>query len=204
MAEQKKQKASILKDALILFLITVVAGGLLGLVNQITMDPIKKSEAKAKEEAYKVVFADSSSFEENSEINDKLKSATFDGAEITEILEAKDAEGSTVGYVLSLTAKEGYGGDVTFTIGVRTDATMTGMSVLSHSETAGLGANCTTEDFTSQFVDLKGPEVAYSKEGASADNEFDALSGATITTKALTKAINAGLGFLSENGYIQA
>ena len=204
MAEQKKQKASILKDALILFLITVVAGGLLGLVNQITKDPIEASKIKAKEEAYKVVFADSNSFEENSEINDKLASATFDGAEVTEILEAKDEGGSTIGYVLSLTAKEGYGGDVTFTIGVSTDGTMTGLSVLSHSETAGLGANCTTEEFTSQFVGLKGPEVAYSKEGASADNEFDALSGATITTKALTKAVNAGLGFLSENGYIQA
>lgn len=204
MAEQKKQKASILKDALILFLITVVAGGLLGLVNQITKEPIEASKIKAKEEAYKVVFADSSSFEENSEINDKLASATFDGAEVTEILEAKDAGGSTIGYVLSLTAKEGYGGDLTFTIGVSTDGTMTGLSVLSHSETAGLGANCTTEEFTSQFVGLKGPEVAYSKEGASADNEFDALSGATITTKALTKAVNAGLGFLSENGYIQA
>ena len=56
MAEQKKQKASILKDALILFLITVVAGGLLGLVNQITKDPIEASKIKAKEEAYKVVL----------------------------------------------------------------------------------------------------------------------------------------------------
>lgn len=81
---------------------------------------------------------------------------------------------------------------------------MTGLSVLTHSETAGLGANCTTESFQSQFVGLKGPEIAYSKEGASADNEFDAISGATITSKALAKAVNAGLGFLSENGYTQA
>ena len=58
------------------------------------------------------------------------------------------------------------------------------------------------KEFTKQFVGLQGPEVAYTKEGKSADNEFDALSGATITTKALTKAINAGLGFLNENGYI--
>lgn len=200
----EKKKASILKDALILFLITVIAGALLGLVNQITLEPIAASELKAKEEAYQVVFADSSKFEENSEIDDKLASATFDGAEVTEILEAKDADGNTSGYVMSLTAKEGYGGDITFTIGVTVEGTMTGLSILSHSETAGLGANCTTESFQSQFVGLKGPEIAYSKEGASADYEFDAISGATITSKALTKAINAGLGFLSENGYTQA
>lgn len=200
----EKKKSSILKDALILFLITVIAGALLGLVNQITLEPIAASELKAKEEAYQVVFADSSKFEENSEINDKLASSTFDGAEVTEILEAKGGDGNTMGYVMSLTAKEGYGGDITFTIGVTTEGTMTGLSVLTHSETAGLGANCTTESFQSQFVGLKGPEIAYSKEGASADNEFDAISGATITSKALTKAVNAGLGFLSENGYTQA
>lgn len=204
MTEQKKKSSSILKDALVLFLITVVAGALLGLVNQVTLEPIAKSKQKAKEEAYQVVFADSSKFEENSEINDKLASATFDGAEVTEVLEAKDADGNTLGYVMNLTAKEGYGGDITFTIGVTTEGTMAGLSVLSHSETAGLGANCTTESFLSQFVGLKGPEITYSKEGASADNEFDAISGATITSKALTKAINAGLGFLSENGYTQA
>lgn len=200
----EKKKSTILKDALILFLITVIAGSLLGLVNQITLEPIAKSELKAKEEAYQVVFADSSKFEENSQIKDKLKSATFDGAEVIEVLEAKDADGNTVGYVMSITAKEGYGGDIVFTIGVTQEGTMTGLSVLSHSETAGLGANCTTEEFQGQFVGLQGPEIAYSKEGASADNEFDAISGATITSKALAKAINAGLGFLSENGYTQA
>ena len=200
----EKKKSTILKDALILFLITLIAGSLLGLVNQITLEPIAKSELKAKEEAYQVVFADSSKFEENSQIKDKLKSATFDGAEDTEVLEAKDADGNTVGYVMSITAKEGYGGDIVFTIGVTQEGTMTGLSVLSHSETAGLGANCTTEEFQGQFVGLQGPEIAYSKEGASADNEFDAISGATITSKALAKAINAGLGFLSENGYTQA
>ncbi len=202
MAEPKKQKSGIIKDAVALFVITLIAGALLGLVNQITKEPIAKAELTAKEEAYKVVFADGKEFAEDKEIDKKLKGATFDGAEISEILEVHDKKGETVGYVCSLVAKEGYGGDINFTIGVSTDGKMTGLSVLSHSETAGLGANCTEKEFTKQFVGLQGPEVAYTKEGKSADNEFDALSGATITTKALTKAINAGLGFLNENGYI--
>lgn len=204
MTENKKKKGSILKDAIILFLITMIAGALLGLVNQVTKEPIAASELKAKNEAYQVVFEDSQEFVANETLNKQLEAASFDGAEISEILEAKDASGETVGYVLSLVAKEGYGGDVNFTIGVKLDGTMTGMSVLSHSETAGLGANCTTESFQSQFKGLKGPEVVYSKTGKSKDNEIDALSGATITTKALTKAINAGLAFLDENGYTQS
>ena len=63
--------------------------------------------------------------------------------------------------------------------------------------------NCTTEEFQQQFVGLKGTEIAYSKTGKSAENEIDAISGATITTKAITNAINAGLGFLEENGCLQ-
>lgn len=101
---------------------------------------------------------------------------------------------------MSLIAKEGYGGDISFVIGVKHDGVMTGLSVLSHSETAGLGANCTKDEFQSQFAGLKGPEIVYSKTGKSSENEFDAISGATITSKALTGAINAGLSFLDENG----
>lgn len=195
-----KQKSTIIKDAIALFVITIVAGALLGLVNQVTKEPIAAAELSAKKEAYQKVFPDGKTFEEDKTLDKKLKSETFDGAEISEVLVAKDEGGKTTGYVMSLLAKEGYGGDISFAIGVKTDGTMTGLSVLSHSETAGLGANCTTEEFQGQFDGVKGPEVSYSKTGKSAENEFDALSGATITTKAITKAINAGLGFLDDNG----
>ena len=90
MAEPKKQKSSIVKDAVALFLITLIAGALLGLVNQITKEPIAKSELAAKEEAYKVVFTKGDKFAENKEIDKKLKGAEFDGAEISEILEVQD------------------------------------------------------------------------------------------------------------------
>ena len=73
MAEPKKQKSGIIKDAVALFVITLIAGALLGLVNQITKEPIAKAELKAKEEAYKVVFADGKEFEENKDIDKKLK-----------------------------------------------------------------------------------------------------------------------------------
>lgn len=205
MAEQKTQQNSrVLKDAIALFVITLVAGALLGLVNQITKEPIAVAQLKAKNEAYQKVFVDGSSFEADEELNKKLAGTFFDGAEISEILVTKDKDNKMIGYVMSLIAKEGYGGDITFTIGVKMDGTMTGLSVLSHSETAGLGANCATDSFQSQFQGLIGPEITYSKTGKSADNEIDAISGATITTKAITKAVNAGLEFLNDNGYLES
>lgn len=201
MTGEKKQKSSILKDALMLFLITLIAGSLLGLVNEVTKEPIANSQQKAKEEAYQVVLADGKSFDENKDIQTKLETATFDGAEVTEVLEAKDADGQLIGYVESVTAKEGYGGDVKIAIGVSLDGTMTGFSVLSHSETAGLGANCTTDGFKNQFAGLKGPKVVCSKDADGTSASFDALSGATITSRAVAKAVTAGLSFLSDNGY---
>lgn len=197
------QKSTILKDAFALFLITLIAGALLGLVNQITKEPIAASELKAKQEAYQIVFPESKEFVEEETLTKAMESTTMEGTEIAEVLVVKNDSGEVTGYVMSLVAKEGYGGDISFTIGVGIDGVMTGMSVLSHSETAGLGANCTTEEFQQQFVGLKGTEIAYSKTGKSAENEIDAISGATITTKAITNAINAGLGFLEENGCLQ-
>lgn len=202
MGEQKKvpKKSTIIKDAIALFVITLIAGLLLGLVNQVTKEPIAASELAAKNAAYQKVFSEGKTFEEEEALTKKLETVSFSGAEITEVLAAKDGEGNTLGYVMSLVAKEGYGGDISFAIGVKNDGIMTGLSVLSHSETAGLGANCTKEEFQTQFVGLVGPEIQYSKTGKNNKNEFDAISGATITSKALTVAVNAGLSFLQENG----
>lgn len=202
MGEQKKvpKKSTIIKDAIALFVITLIAGLLLGLVNQVTKEPIAASELAAKNAAYQKVFSEGKTFEEEEALSKKLETVSFQGAEIKEVLAAKDGEGNILGYVMSLVAKEGYGGDISFAIGVKTDGIMTGLSVLSHSETAGLGANCTKEEFQAQFAGLTGPEIQYSKTGKNNKNEFDAISGATITSKALTVAVNAGLSFLQENG----
>lgn len=202
MGEQKKkpEKTTIIKDSLILFVITLMAGLLLGYINQLTKEPIAAYENGKKNEAYQMVFKDGKSFEEDMELSKKLESASFSGAEIKEVLVAKDDANNSIGYVLNLVAKEGYGGDITLAIGVKTDAVMTGMRVISHSETASLGEKCTEEAFQAQFNGLVGPEIQYSKTGKQEKNEFDAISGATITSKALNVAINAGLSFLEDNG----
>lgn len=78
-------------------------------------------------------------------------------------------------------------------MGVQNDGTLNGISILSIEETAGLGMKADTDEFKDQFKDKKVEKFTYTKNGAAADDEIDAISGATITTNAMTNGINAGL-----------
>lgn len=200
----------LIKDAVSLFIITLVAGFLLGGVYEITKKPIAKAEYNKKQEAYQNVFSKASSFEENKELTKLAKSKEnfTDDKEVTgvfidDVLTAKDELGTELGYVLSIGSKEGYGGEITISVGIDKTGTVTGMEVLSMSETAGLGANCTTDEFKSQFEGIKDSKIEYTKTGKSKENEIDALSGATITTKAVTKAVNNALAFIYANGLLE-
>ena len=106
---------------------------------------------------------------------------------------ALNEDGQEIGYVFTVTSSEGYGGDIQFTMGVQSDGTLNGISILSISETAGLGMKADTEDFKSQFEDKKAERFSYTKSGAQAEDEINAISGATITTNAMTNGVNAGL-----------
>lgn len=183
-----------------LMLITLAAGLLLGIVYEITKDPIAKEQQRAKEEAYKEVFSDADSFE-NLTIDDEAgKEISKQGmdATINEVMKAIDKNGAMAGYVLTITDHEGYGGDVQFAMGVRTDGTINGISFLSLSETAGLGMKAQDDAFKNQFSGKNVEQFVYTKDGASSDNEIDAISGATITTNAVTGGVNAGLYYLSK------
>lgn len=174
----------------IMLAITLIAGLLLGLVYQVTKEPIAEQEAKAKQEACQEVFQDAASFALIG-----VETMTVEGYEqesIDEVMEAKDASGELLGYVITVTTKEGYGGDIQFSIGVRLDGTVNGMSILSISETAGLGMRA-DEVLKPQFAGKNVEKFVYTKNGAASDNEIDAISGATITTNAVTNGVNAGL-----------
>lgn len=204
---EKKAGATpkILKDAAMLFLITVVAGLLLGGVYAITKDPIKKANENAKQDAYKAVFSEADTFVENDEIDidnaeDILKDGGFNNSSINEVLVAKDSDGNEIGYVMSLTSHEGYGGDISFSMGIKSDGTVTGIEFLSISETAGLGMKATESSFKSQFADKNVEKFEYTKTHDEGDNKIDALSGATITTNAVTNTVNAGIYYIDSIG----
>lgn len=189
-----------IRNTVSLMLITVIAGLLLGVVYEITKKPIAEEQQRAKEEAYREVFTDAESFEavevNREDVEKKLNKQGFDAA-INEVMQVFDKSGNPIGYVLTVTDHEGYGGDIQFAMGVKSDGTVNGISFLSIGETAGLGMKATEDDFKKQFADKKVDSFVYTKNGASADNEIDALSGATITTNAVTNGVNAGLYYIS-------
>ncbi len=188
-----------IKNTLSLTLITVIAGVLLGLVYEVTREPIAKEKQRAKEEAYKTVFADAVSFEESivpDGTSDDIKAQGYD-ADIDEVMSVKDTNGNIIGYVLTVTDHEGYGGDIQFAMGVKLDGTLNGISFLSIGETAGLGMKATEDKFKDQFKDKRISRFIYTKNGAMKDDEIDAISGATVTTNAVTGGVNAGLYFIN-------
>ncbi|MDO5424306.1 MAG: RnfABCDGE type electron transport complex subunit G [Eubacteriales bacterium] len=202
----------IVKNSLILMAITLVAGLLLGFVYQITKGPIAEQQAKAKQEAYQAVFEDAAELKEIEDEKASLETAAQVleenglGAErIDEVLYAVDASGNIAGVVMNVTTTEGYGGEINFSMGIQNDGTLNGIKILSISETAGLGMKASEAAFQDQFAGKNVESIVYTKTGASAENEIDAISGATITTTAMTNGVNAGLCFfksLKEGGVL--
>lgn len=193
-------KNKIIKDALALTLITLVAGVALGGVYEITKDPIAKQEAQAKAEAYEQVFTDAAAFEAvemddtlTKTIRDQLDQEGYKAQSIEEVMRAEDQSGETLGYAFTVVTSEGYGGDIQFSMGVQNDGTLNGISILSIGETAGLGMSADTPAFKDQFVGKQVEKLQYTKNGATQDDEINAISGATVTTNAMTNGVNAGL-----------
>lgn len=195
---------NMLKDALILFIITLLAGAVLGVVYDVTKEPIAQQQQLAKDAAYKEVFADAEKFEEIAmkpdlapeDLTAFAESQGYDAA-IDGVASAFDGGGSQLGYVITVTTHEGYGGDIQFTMGVRNDGTINGISILSIGETAGLGMRA-GEVLVPQFADKQVEAFVTSKTGAAAPEQIDAISGATITTDAFVNGANAGLACFRE------
>lgn len=194
----------IIKDACILFAITLIAGVLLGIVYDVTKTPIATQNEKAKQEAYKAVMADAESFEEIEGINladgpTALYSSSedFSADEITDVV-AGVKGGKIVGFVITVVAGDGYAGDIKFSVGIKADGTYTGTSILSIGETAGLGMRAKTDPtFLGQLENKKVEQFNLVKDGtgSSADDKVDAISGSTVTSKAIVKGVNAALAY---------
>ena len=90
---------------------------------------------------------------------------------------------------MTVTSTEGYGGDIKISVGVYTDGKVSGIAIISISETAGLGMKAMESAFMDQYKDKTVDAFEVTKTGASADNEIDAISGATLTTNGYKQAI---------------
>lgn len=187
----------IIKNTLILTAITVVSGLLLGVVYNVTKEPIAQAQENTKQEAYRAVLADASSFETlDFDAESTLSLLTENGYTsdtITEVAEGKDNSGETIGYVISVQSSEAYDGTLDLSVGIATDGTVKGVEMLSISETAGLGMKADEAEFKDQYKDKNVENFTVTKTGEDGDNMINAISGATITSNAVTNAVNSAL-----------
>lgn len=202
-----EKKTNIIKNTLVLLIITVVAVLALAVVNQVTKGPIEQAEINNRAQSYKAAYPGSEFFEDVENSDSLLEGSAqmlsdegYDGCIINDVLAVTDTEGGSVeGYVISSTSPNGYGGDIQIALGIKNDGTIAGFTVVSHNETAGFGSKCAEPEFTSQFAGKKADILEYTSSGAVADNQIDAVSGATISTGAVTEAANAAIVFYQQN-----
>ncbi len=195
----------LVKDALVLTCITVIAGFALGLVYEITKAPIAKAQEEALQKAYQSVFDTADSFEElngfdSTKATELVQKAGYTDDTIDNCVEALDAGGTVLGYVITVTTSAGYGGNITFSVGITNDSKINGYSITSISETAGLGMKARDTGkgtFSSQFENRDAEIFTVTKGGASSSSEIDAISAATITSKAMTGGINASVTYFN-------
>jgi Na+-translocating ferredoxin:NAD+ oxidoreductase subunit G len=201
-SEKVIKKDTPVKDAALLVAITLVAAILLAFVHEITLEPIAAQQEKKKTEAYSAVYPELAGTLACEPLSKKAQSFLSEGGiTIDEALFAVDAAGAPTGILMTVTSPAGYGGDITFTCGYTLEGRFTGIAFLSISETAGLGMKAQDIEFRGQFSDVATQSFALYKGSAkviAGDTKVDAISNATITSKAVTNAVNSALKFAGE------
>lgn len=189
-----------MKDAVILFVITLIAGFLLGGVYQVTKDPIEKANLAASLASYKEVFPDAADFETDDELkaavetcNTELLSQSFGNVGVDNALKAVDGSGNVLGYVITSYSDDSYGGKVQISVGIKEDGTINGIAFLEISDTPGLGLKAEEPPFKDQYMGKKAESLTVTKSGNAGEAEINSISGATITSSATTNAVNAAL-----------
>lgn len=188
----------IVHDALVLTAFTLILGFILGAVNEITKEPIAAANKAAQDAAYKEVFKEAKTFEDNADFDaDKaaeiIADSEYPNDEILNVSNALDDSGNILGYVITVTSHEGSQADITFSVGIQNDGTINGYSITSISETPGLGMLVNEDDFKKQFNDKNAEAFTVVKSEPSSDTEIEAVTGATISSRAITNGVNACL-----------
>ncbi len=172
-------KDSIFHPGMVLGAIALSVGLLLSVANYFTKDTIAAGKEQEIAEALAQVLPAAQSFEE----------MVLEGTNetVTAMYIGKDASGGTAGYCVQ-TEPSGYGGPVVMIVGIGNDGSVEGVNITEHSETPGLGALASEEEFRGQYIGIKEP-AKVNKDGG----EIEAITGATITSRAVTDGVNAAL-----------
>ena len=176
----------------VLLAITLIASLALGLTNAVTKDTIAEQEKQKAEIVRQKLVTEAEAFK-------LLEAPEASGTpRILEIHEGAKGE-EAAGYVVTVLNK-GFGGEIEVTAGFDTSAVLTGVSVggANFSETAGLGAKSKDAAFTDQFKGKQTPLRVIKAGGTPADNTIDAITAATITSNAVTNAVNLAGEYIRE------
>ena len=167
---------NILTLALRLLAITVVAGLLLGVTYAMTKGPIAEQQRLESDMARRTVLPEAAEFE-------TVDMAGLDMSGYENIKEAAKGyrDGTLVGVAVLMEAK-GFNPGISLTVGIGTDGTLKGIRIGEHQETPGLGAKASEPVFTDRFADIPyDSPLTVVKTAKEADNEIEAISGATIS-----------------------
>ena len=216
MTEEKKtnQTATMFKNALILFLITLIAGVALGFVYEMTKTEIAVQAAQAIVDANKAVFADATDFNQIYDADDIARDTTLEAGwneivagnaayakvSLRSVSEALDANGNVIGYVINV-ASGGYSSDITFSIGLTNEGHMNGISIISIAESPGLGMEAEPvlvpqfngyDPVTGENAGRDDMPFTLITVGDPVEHQISAITAATISSRAITSGVNAG------------
>lgn len=161
---------------LVLLMITAIASGILAYINSFTKPLIEENRNRQKEKARIEVLSEATKFDSIFTINNET------------VYCGKDKEGNIVGYTF-IASMYGYSSDVKTMVGISSNYQINKIKIIDQKETPGLGANCINPDFQTQFNKLGSSEMMVDKDGG----EIASITGATITSRAVTNSIKTGI-----------
>lgn len=177
----EKKTESLARLVIVLAVICLVMATLLGLVNSITEGPIAANNEKTVQDSLKVVMP-----------ADSYEEVDYTGTEtsVKAVYKAGDA-----GYVVEVNSPNGFGGAIDMMTGVDADGNVTGIAIISHAETSGLGSKATDPEWQAQFAGANG-SVSVEKDGGA----IVAITGSTITSRAVCDGVNMAFSVVEELG----
>lgn len=178
-AENRIDPKEILRIGGVLLIICAAVALILSFVNMVTIEKIAENEENEKREAIVALFG-SDTIEYNAMAN--VPDTVNDIYSVSE-------GSSAVGYCVSV-SPSGFGGNINIMVGIDPDGAVIGVRIVSHSETPGLGSRIENDSFLSQFDGKTGAVVN--------GQDFDIISGSTVSSKAIAAGVNTALAALSE------
>ena len=181
---------------IVLTLVTAVAGAALALVEAVTREPIAAQRRLERLRALTAVLPPV----DNAPDQDTVRLVTGrnkKGQELTRTFYRGRKGQELRGIAFAVTAPDGYSGAIDIMVGVDPDGVVTGVAILKHAETPGLGDKIARPDFTGRFIGkaLGSADWRVKKDGG----DFDQLTGATISPRAVVGALRAGLEFFRDH-----